>query len=150
MFGFFRKKPAWQREIDKRAKAEKALDKKLEDEKRRADYGYFKEQERIKKEFGKRFKCCVCGKPSKIPAQMVIDEYDTFSQDSYGGTTYTHTTYGPDYDSPADRIQCQYCNMWVCNTNNKKHYNKCKECGRLFCSKHIYRGVCKECAEERR
>ena len=98
------------REVKKRAEHSRISDQQIRDRER---------EERIKlREFGQKFRCHVCGRPSKGP---------TF----YEGTPAIFDVSGSDpyYD-------------W----NEPKDLKKCVKCGELTCRRHLCGGVCKNCA----
>jgi DNA repair exonuclease SbcCD ATPase subunit len=131
-------KDDWKRRIDR---AEKQLQKRLQEEQEKAkreqklremeEHKKFSErrkqeyEERLR-EHQQRFSCHVCGKPSQGPAEVSV--YEPLSlepgmpYDRYVGTT-------TDWNSPTGLSKCSKCGKWVCE-------------------KHIYKGICRQCAYE--
>ena len=71
-------------------------------------------------ELGQKFRCHVCNRPAQRPGKQSVEIRMGID------TSYFEED---DWSKPADLWQCSKCDQWTCE-------------------EHIYKGICKECAEK--
>jgi hypothetical protein len=131
-------KKDWQRRIDnaekqrkkeeERVRREQERKKVMEEAQRDAEMErqMQKEYQERLREHQQHFRCHICGKPSEKPGVHEIVE-----------TLY----YSDDFRVSRSRV-VDYKTDWNLPTG----LSKCSKCGRWTCPKHIYKGICRQCA----
>lgn len=118
----------WKEEYTKREseKARLAEQKRKEEELERT----LREREENQRELQRKlerhmrkFKCHICGKPSRGPDQPTFYGPGNENPSSWGGPTY--------WDRPTELYKCQECGKWACweHTLHRSHNDyKCMRC----------------------
>ena len=78
-----------------------------------------KDMERVTIEFGKKYFCKLCGKPSTGPLTRAW----TTENDGVGADYEHEETH---WDTPRDLVNCAICGEWVCH--DCTHLKICKKC----------------------
>ncbi|HEX3053056.1 MAG TPA: hypothetical protein VHP83_20525 [Aggregatilineaceae bacterium] len=139
----------WKRKVDERyQQEERRRAQELEEAKRRQDEQHAREQAQRDAELAKKvkqlgkFKCHICGKVSTVPGSETVSYEEpnprstTAMQNADGDWLYddryvTRSSEQDDYSQPGD-------------------LQKCSKCGKWTCAEHLYRDICKNCAEKGR